>query len=375
MSYQQLLDELQTYEDEYRQYRELFESDGNIDSSEQAQLDRLESMIGDLRESLNANASEEDNGMCVDPLVPGLDGAGLSAENCYTDDPVQNPISERDWTTLKTDFVQAVQIWCNGMQHVVNNFEKDLKISDADSDNVALAKEVLKVVIGEILPENAKLALDIAEPILNRIISELQSGEITLRSFCETWDGKFDSFKSDARAHDEMFANFRKNVEKKCGSGLSLEAVSREISYLPNQLPQRDAVRKLLLKAWIESTEDEGAFIDEWGDIAGYFKVTIWREGRDQWNMKECYLDDTDEQAGVIAMLQKEYPNTALEKLPFLMRVFILHGLNLRETTLAEKAKNGGWSLKSGMQVVFDDWRKSGKSNPTTKDLAEESLL
>ncbi len=372
MSNQQLLDELQTYEDEYRQYRELFESDGNIDSSEQAQLDRLETMIMELRGSLSANASQDGNGMCVDPLVPGLDGAGLTAENCYTDDPVQNPISERDWTTLKTDFVQAVQIWCNGMQHVVSNFEKDLKISDADSDNIALAKEVLKVVVGGNSSGQCQAGARHRRADFKSCYKRSAKQRDLSAQLLRDLGRQLRQFQIRCAAHDEMFANFRRNIEKKCGSGLSLEAVSREISYLPSQLPQKDAVRKLLLKAWIESTEDEGRIIDEWGDIAGYFKVTIWRKARDGWNLKECYLDDTDEQAGVIAMLRKEYPNTPLEQLPFLMRVYILHGLNLREVTLAEKAKNGGWSLKNGMQLVFDDWRKSGKANPTTKDLVEE---
>jgi hypothetical protein len=371
MSYDQLLSELQTYEDEYREYLDLFQSDGNIDSAEQAQLDRLEDMIRQLRQSLTANASENGDGMCVAPPVPGDYATGLTTGECRTDDPVQNPITERDWTTLKTDFVQAVQIWCNDMQHVVNNFEKDLKVSDADSDNVALAAAVLKVVVGEVLPKNIKLALDIAEPILNRVLSEIQSGEISLRSFCSTWDDTFDSFKSDARAHDEMFANFRTNVINECGQSLSLEAISRTIAYLPKQLPQKDAVRKLLLKAWIDSSEDE--ILDGWDNMAGYFKVTIWRQPR-EWELREAILDDTDEQAGVIAMLQKEYPNTPLQDLPFMMRVYIHHGINFRYFTFAEKAKSGGWTVKHGTQSVFDDWQKS-RQFPTTKDLTKESIL
>jgi len=375
MSYQQLLDELLTYESEYREYRELFESDGNIDPSEQAQLDLIETMIGQIRQSLTGNASENGDGMCVAPPVQGDYATGLTTGECRTDDPVQNPITDRDWTTLKTDFIAAVQRWCGDMQHVVTNFEKDLSISDTDSDDIALAAAVLKVVVGEILPKNVKLALDVAEPILNRVVNDLQSSELSLRSFCSSWDGSFDSFKSDARAHDQMFATFRTNVINECGQSLSLEAISRTIVYLRDQLPQKDAVRKLLLKAWIDSTEDEGGFIDEWENVAGYFKVTIWREGQNLWNLKECYLDDTDEQAGVIAMLRKEYPNTALERLPFMLRVYIRHGLSLRECTFAEKAKNGGWSLKSGMQSVFDDWKRSGKANPTTTDLTKERII
>ena len=379
MSYQQLLDELKTYEDEYREYRDLFLSDGEgIDPAEQAQLDMIESMIGQIRESLSAQASANGDGMCVESPVPGLDATGLTAGECTTDDPVQHPISERDWTGLKTDFVQAIQIWCNGMQHVVNQFEKDLGKSATDPDNIGLAITVLKVVVDDILPKNVKFAMAVAEPILTRVMSEIESGrsgDVTLRAFCETWDGSFNSFKSAQREHDLMFANFRRNVEQKCGSRLSLEAVSREIQYLSDQLPKSDSVRKALLKAWIDSTQDEGPIWDELGDVAGYFKVSIWRQSREVWELRECYLDDTDEQAGVVAMLQKEYPNTPLADLPFVVRVYINHGLNLRELTFAEKAKSGGWSLKSGMQTVFDDWRRSGKANPTTKDLKKESFF
>jgi hypothetical protein len=373
MSYQQLLDELQTYEDEYREYRELFESDGEVDPTEQAQLDLIETMIGQLRQSLTGNPSGNGEDMCVAPAVPEIDSSSLTTGQCRTDDPVQHPITERDWTNLKTDFVQAVQGWCNDMQHVVRNFEEDLKISDADSDNVALAVAVLKVVVGEVLPSNVKLALDVAEPILNRVLSELQSGEVSLRSFCSTWDGSFDSFKSESRTHDQMFATFRTNAINECGQSLSLEAISRTIIYLRDQLPKKDAVRKLLLKAWIESTEDEGRFIDEWENVAGYFKVTIWRQPRD-WEIREAILDDTDEQAGVIAMLQKEYPNTPLQDLPFMLRVYIHHGINLKYFTFAEKAKNGGWTVKHGSQSVFDDWQKS-RQFPTTKHLSKERLL
>ncbi len=373
MSYQQLLDELQTYEDEYQEFRQLFESDGEVDPSEQAYLDQIEIMISQIRQSLTQQAEANGEGMCVAPRVPGLDAAALTVGECRTDDPVQNPITDRDWTHLKTNFVQAVQIWCNSMQHVVNQFEKDLGKSDDDSEDIALAAAVLKVVVGEILPKNVKLALDVAEPILNRVINDLQSGDVSLRGFCELWDGTFHEFTTDAKAHEEMFANFRRNVGNKCGSSLSLEAVNREISYLANQLPQREAVRKLLLKAWINSTKDEGWFIDEIGNVAGYFKVDMWQSSNG-WDLKECYLDDTDEQPGVIAMLQKEYPNTPLHELPFMMRVYLRHGLGLKYFTFAEKAKNGGWTVKRGNQDVFAGWQKSGK-DPTTADLKKERLV
>src|SRR5688572_10790975 len=117
MSYQQLLDELQTYEDEYQEFRQLFESDGEVDPSEQAYLDQIEIMISQIRQSLTQQAEANGEGMCVAPRVPGLDAAALTAGECRTDDPIQNPITDRDWTHLKTNFVQAVQIWCNSMQH------------------------------------------------------------------------------------------------------------------------------------------------------------------------------------------------------------------------------------------------------------------
>jgi hypothetical protein len=54
MIYQQLLDELQTYEDEYYEHRNYFLSNGDgIDPSEQQQLELIENIIGQIRQTLN----------------------------------------------------------------------------------------------------------------------------------------------------------------------------------------------------------------------------------------------------------------------------------------------------------------------------------
>jgi hypothetical protein len=81
MSYDLLLGELQTYEDEYREYRELFESDGEVDPTEQAQLERIENMIGQLRQSLSQPAAANGNGVCTDPAMSGVKATGSTSSS------------------------------------------------------------------------------------------------------------------------------------------------------------------------------------------------------------------------------------------------------------------------------------------------------
>jgi hypothetical protein len=81
MSYQPLLDELQSYEDEYREYRELFQSDGEVDPTEQSQLDQIESLISVLRQSLGQQTSANGNGMCSAAATTGTGATGSSASS------------------------------------------------------------------------------------------------------------------------------------------------------------------------------------------------------------------------------------------------------------------------------------------------------
>src|SRR5688572_22932871 len=69
MPNQQLLDELQTYESEYLEYREHFESDGEVDPSEQAQLDLIETLISQLRQSLGQPTATNGNGVYPAPAT------------------------------------------------------------------------------------------------------------------------------------------------------------------------------------------------------------------------------------------------------------------------------------------------------------------
>ncbi|HEY3391919.1 MAG TPA: hypothetical protein VGK58_04390 [Lacipirellulaceae bacterium] len=79
MSCQQLLDELKTYESEYREYRELFESDGSVDPTEQAQLDLIDRMIGQIRQSLGQQTSSNGNGMCAAPATGAAQATSATA--------------------------------------------------------------------------------------------------------------------------------------------------------------------------------------------------------------------------------------------------------------------------------------------------------
>lgn len=280
-------------------------------------------------------------------------------------------ISEDQWTGLCTDWVQAIQIWCNGMQHEVNQFERDVG-QRAETEDVSLQAAVIKAVLDEILPAQAKFAMTVAEVPLKKIAQELSSGAITLRAFCSAWNSGFNAFKSSRSDHEAMFAAFR---DEMVAAHESYQAVSEQISYLSDNLPKGPAVRRAMLQAWIDSSQDEGWLIDEVGDIAGYFRVNIRRLDADDWQLERAVLDDTDEQQGVIATLQQEYGrSTPLEGLPFPMRLFITHGIHA-SVTLAEKGKGGALAFKSGMQQVFDDWRTSGKAIPKTSDLSAESAL
>ena len=261
------------------------------------------------------------------------------------------------------------------MQHVVNQFERNVTDANADPDNVSLAVTVIDGVVSEFLPTQVKVARAVAQPILGRVVRDLQSGRISLRRFCEVWDGVFLSYGTDASAHSRMFAEFRSELEAECGDELSLEDVSQQISYLSTRLPGSNAVKRALLRAWIDSSEDESSLVgDVWDDAAGYFHVTVKRLDQDRWELLKAYLDDTDEQAGVIAMLQRLHRNKRLEFLPFPMKVFITHGIN-NNTTVAEKGRSGGFSLKSGIQQVLDDWCATNQAHPTTSNLSADSVF
>jgi hypothetical protein len=58
MSRQQTLEELRTYENEYRQYRQIFETDGVLDRNEQARLAQIENLIRQIRQSLSQPDSQ-----------------------------------------------------------------------------------------------------------------------------------------------------------------------------------------------------------------------------------------------------------------------------------------------------------------------------
>ena len=356
MSHEQLLKELQTLQGSFDQYRDHFMSDddpnspGVIDENEQRQLDSINAMLDGLRQEIERRKGE-----------------------CSTDSNTQHEVTEEHWTSLKLDFVQAIQLWCSDMRHGVSSFERDMS-SAGKSEDVSLVVKTIDTVVSEFIPANVKLARSVAEPIVKEVIKNLKSGSVTLRDFCDRWDSDFNDYASSRSEHDRMFADFRSQVESECGNDLTLERVSSKIEYLRDELPNREKVRKSLLKAWIESSQDEGWFIDEWDNVAGYFFVSVQRMSTDKWELKKVYLDDTDEQAGVIAMLKKEYPNAKLETLPFPMRLFITHGIN-NSSTRVDKDKSGNWSLHSGIQDVFDDWQNSSQGHPTVNDLVEESLL
>lgn len=308
----------------------------------------------------------------------GSAAGGTAADECHTDGP-QHPISEKDWTERKAAFVSAVQRWCLKMRHAVNQFEKDVSQKGADSEEVTLALAVTKAVVGSFVPKQFELAKAVAEPAIvyvTKTIKAAQNGRVTLRDFCRTWDTGFDTFSSESGVHEKLFARFRKHMEAKCGADLTYEKIADEISYLEKQLPDRDAIRKALLKSWIDSSEDESVLVgDVWDDAAGYFHVRILRQGEDRWKLIKAYLDDTDEQHGVIKVLQMEYPNTKLEKLPFPMKVFLTHGINNRNLTIGEKGKGGALKFKEGMREVWDAWMSSSNGHPTTKDLSKDSIL
>jgi hypothetical protein len=72
MTNDETLEQLRSYEQEYQEYRRLFETDGEISTKEKAQLDRIDDMIKKLRSTIENKASAEAGGETT--------AAGLKAE-------------------------------------------------------------------------------------------------------------------------------------------------------------------------------------------------------------------------------------------------------------------------------------------------------
>jgi hypothetical protein len=72
MTNDECLEQIRSYEQEYREHRELFERDGEITADEKAQLDRIDEMIKKLRATIEKKTAAEVGG--------AADGAGLKAE-------------------------------------------------------------------------------------------------------------------------------------------------------------------------------------------------------------------------------------------------------------------------------------------------------
>ena len=72
MTNDECLEQLRSYEQDYREYRELFESVGEISADEKAQLARIDDMIKKLRATVEKKVAAE--------VAGGADGSGFKAE-------------------------------------------------------------------------------------------------------------------------------------------------------------------------------------------------------------------------------------------------------------------------------------------------------
>ncbi len=72
MTHDECLEQLRSYEQDYQEYRRLFESDGEITTEEKAQLTRIDEMINKLRATIEKKAAAEMGGETA--------GAGLKAD-------------------------------------------------------------------------------------------------------------------------------------------------------------------------------------------------------------------------------------------------------------------------------------------------------
>jgi len=72
MTNDECLEQLRSYEQDYREYREQFESDGEVTADEKAQLARIDDMIKKLRATVEKKAAAE--------VAGETDGSGLKAE-------------------------------------------------------------------------------------------------------------------------------------------------------------------------------------------------------------------------------------------------------------------------------------------------------
>jgi hypothetical protein len=119
MSCQELLDELQAYENEYLEYRDFFTSDGEVDPGEQAQLDWIESVIAQIRQSLQAAEANGDAtcttyGLASSPLTSErISDNEVSASPNPPSSPLQDHVvahsgpriddTEANWATYRTN--------------------------------------------------------------------------------------------------------------------------------------------------------------------------------------------------------------------------------------------------------------------------------
>ncbi len=320
-----------------------------------AWLDRVHSRVaGGTQPARNPNTADCD------------DGAGPATA-----------ITQDQWTGLRTDFVGAVQTWCSRMGTVVNNFESGIRNAQADPSNISLAVTIVDGVLSEFVPTQFKVARAIVQPAFQRVVSGAGSGRVSLHDFCTRWIDAFERYSSNRQEHGRMWNEYREELQRQCGGNITFEAASQEVRYLEERLPNNQAMRRALLRSWIDSSEDESVLVgDVWDDMAGYFhvQVRLLDLDADRWEIQNAYLDDTDEQDGVIGMLRSEYPNQRLDSLPFPMRIFITHGMN-NSSTAGEKGRSGSFRLRSGEQRILDAWVRSSNGHPTTSNLSRDSVF
>jgi hypothetical protein len=92
---QELIETVNRFESDYREYREIFESDGKVDPKEQAQLDHIEFMIGQLRQSLAAESTPAKKG---DETISKSSPSSFTLSvdvNCSGEEPVSVSVAPR----------------------------------------------------------------------------------------------------------------------------------------------------------------------------------------------------------------------------------------------------------------------------------------
>ncbi len=289
---------------------------------------------------------------------------------------------ENDMDCVESAFLHGVQDWCNRIRHAIDSFEKN--IAGAASGNGALKVGffIFRQGIGR-LAGQYKIISHIGIKLFEQITTSLnqkqdKEAQLSIQDIAEVWDSKISAYQKNVDEHRNLYKKFR--AERK---GVSEEDLLDEIAYWAKGsvkgLPTEEDIKRSMTEIWIKSTTDSNdPFEYLKGNLAGYIMVYVsyskkleketgigWKPGFVEWgNDYKPFFDDipSDQAKTTLKMVQKLWPNTPLNKLPYSQQVEIWAydegGYKMGHCTLVKE--NNSWSI--------------GNSNLNSKELQQEIL-